>query len=96
MTGWLLFDNLLSLGRAQKLGLQEAMIHSVYSLFNETISIVYECWVGKHVCIGGSAWAQAESLCVSMCALLGLLRGLGHYDLGYRPMVHPGLTGSEH
>ena len=57
VTGWLLFAKVISLGRAQRLGLQEAMIHSVYSFFNETISIVYECWVGEHVCIGDSAWA---------------------------------------
>lgn len=96
-TGWLLFANLISLGRAQRLGLQEAVIHSVYGFLNKTISIVYECWVGEHVCIGGSAWAQAKNMC-ALCVyvLLGLLRGLGHYSLGYRPMVCPGLASSEH
>lgn len=42
--GLLLFANLICLGRAQRLVLQEAVIHSVYSFFNETIFIVYECW----------------------------------------------------
>jgi len=78
--GWLLFANLVSLGRPQRLGLQEAMIHSAYRFFNETISIVCERWVREHVCIRGSAWAQAESVC--LCAGWGLLRGLGSYDLG--------------
>ena len=98
-TGWLLFANLISLGRAQRLGLQEVVIHSVYSFFNKIISIVYEYWVGEHVCIRGSAWAQAKSmcaLCVCVHGLLGLLRGLGCYDLVYRLMVRLGLSSSEH
>lgn len=41
--GLLLFANLICLGRARRLVLQEAVIHSVYSFFNETVSIVYEC-----------------------------------------------------
>lgn len=62
-TGWLLLANLISLGKAHRRGLQEAVIHSVYSFFNKTISIVCEHWVGEHVCIGGSAWGQ-RVLCV--------------------------------
>lgn len=73
MPGWLIFASLLRLGRAQRLGLQEAVIHSVYNFFfNETISIVCES-----ISIRGSAWNHAKSMS-AICVLLGMIRSLAH------------------
>lgn len=47
------------------------MIYSVHSFFNETIPIVYECWVGEYICIGGFAWAQDGRVYACVSALLG-------------------------
>lgn len=71
--GWLLFASLLLLGRAQRLGLQEAVIHSVYNFF---LMRLFPLSVSPSAS-RGSAWNHAKSMS-AICVLLGMIRSLAH------------------